>query len=256
VTAEPEHTFLTISREPSLAEKVAESITEAIVSRRLRPGRRLDSERDLADQFGVSRNVIREAIRSLEAQGLVLARPGLGVEVTRVGSDSIARALRLYVRSNPSLDDTRLHEVRSGIEIQMAGLAAERATDENLERLETTMDELNRHFDEVGDEAPSAKLAAEIAALDIAFHREMAAATQNEFFLVMLDSIGEALLDARRERYMEPEVIAFGKRATPEILGALQARDPERAQVAMRDRLAESEAVWRRVSDQPEGRRA
>jgi GntR family transcriptional regulator, transcriptional repressor for pyruvate dehydrogenase complex len=80
--------FCTIEREPRLSDKVADAILETILSHRLRPGDPLPSERELGRQFGVSRTVIREAIRALDARGMLEVRTGSGVRVTAVDSSS------------------------------------------------------------------------------------------------------------------------------------------------------------------------
>src|SRR5580692_7318675 len=128
--------FRGISRNLSLSDKVVEQLTEAIVSRQLAPGERLPSERDLGEKFKVSRTVVREAIRSLAARGLIRVTSGRGVEVNELGSENVADSMRLLVRGREGLDYGKVNEVRTVLEVQTAGLAAQRATAEDLERLE------------------------------------------------------------------------------------------------------------------------
>ncbi len=104
--------FEVIGREPRLSDKVAATIRDTILSGRLRSGDLLPSERELGEQFGVSRTVIREAIRALEANGLLEA------------------------------------EVRAILEIVAARLAAERATAGDITRLELAVDQLARSLDD------------------------------------------------------------------------------------------------------------
>src|ERR1700692_4436813 len=73
------HAFRSVARALSLSDKVAEQLTEAILSRQLAPGERLPSERELGEKFNVSRTVVREAVRSLAARGLVRVTSGRGV---------------------------------------------------------------------------------------------------------------------------------------------------------------------------------
>ena len=114
-----------------LHEMVAERIRSMIVSESLHPGDRLPSERDLSERLGVSRVVIREATRVLDAQGLVEVKPGSGTYVKELTpghvSDSIGLFLRLRQSEQPYRD---LIEVRRTLEIDIAGLAAERAEQE------------------------------------------------------------------------------------------------------------------------------
>jgi GntR family transcriptional repressor for pyruvate dehydrogenase complex len=96
-------------------------LTDAITSRRLPPGELLPSERDLGDKFKVSRTVVREAVRSLAARGLVRVTAGRGVEVIEGNSDHVAASMRLMVRGHEGLDYGKVHEVRMAVEVQTAG---------------------------------------------------------------------------------------------------------------------------------------
>jgi GntR family transcriptional regulator, transcriptional repressor for pyruvate dehydrogenase complex len=237
-TSQEGTTFSQLLREPSLSDRVAESITEAIVSGRLTPGERLQPERELADQFGVSRTVIREAVRSLAAQGLVEARSGRGLQVATVGSDAISRSMRLYVRGNASIEYRDVHEVRSALEIQTAGVAADRATDEDLARL----GDLNQQLRGLGKDA-----VARAAELDVEFHRMVAHATQNELFVVMLDSIGDILLEIRQNAFSAPGMIEYAVTAHQQILDRLTDHDPAGARAAMREHLERSDRAWKDI---------
>jgi GntR family transcriptional repressor for pyruvate dehydrogenase complex len=210
------------------------AITEAIVSGQLRPGDQLQSERDLAEQFGVSRTVIREAVRSLAAQGLVQARSGRGVEVMGLGGAAVSRSLNLFLRGNPDIDYARIHEVRAGLEIQIAGLAAQRAKGEDLARLA-----------ELNGQLASGELAVESAAeLDVEFHRAIADATHNRLFVVMLDAIGDVLLEIRRVAFAQAGMIEYARSAHALILARLNERDADGAREAMRAHLEESKRDW------------
>ena len=96
--------FRSVAREPSLSDRVAEQLTEAIVSRQIPAGERLPSERELGDRFRVSRTVVREAVRSLAARGLVRVTSGRGVEVNEIGASNVAASMRLLVRGHQGLD--------------------------------------------------------------------------------------------------------------------------------------------------------
>src|SRR5580658_7923454 len=95
-----EDPYNSVARAQSLSDKVAEQLTEAITSRRLPPGKLLPLERDLGEQFKVSRTVVREAVRSLAARGLVRVTAGRGVEVIEGSSDNVAASMRLMVRGH------------------------------------------------------------------------------------------------------------------------------------------------------------
>src|SRR5580658_986408 len=119
-----EDPYNSVARAQSLSDKVAEQLTELITSRRLPPGELLPSERDLGEKFKVSRTVVREAVRSLSARGLVRVTSGRGVEVSEPNSDPMAASMRLLVRGHEGLDYGKVNEARTAVEVQVAGLAA------------------------------------------------------------------------------------------------------------------------------------
>lgn len=232
-------TFAEIQRSPTLSDSVVASISEAIISGRLKPGDALDSERDLAKQFGVSRTVIREAIRSLAAQGLVDSRSGRSIQVTQAGPDGVTRSMSLFLRSNADIDYGKIHEVRSALEIRMAETAAERASEDDLRQLAVLQERL-----EAAADPESA------SQVDVEFHRAIAAATDNELFAVMLGSIEEVLLETRRRAFAEAGMHEYAVAAHRQILTALKGRDPAAAGAAMRAHLDRSDRVWT-GGDQP-----
>ena len=223
-----------VSREPRLSDKVAELLLETILSRRLRPGERLPSERELGEQFGVSRTVIREAVRALAAKGLIDVRTGSGLRVAAVDASAVSESIGLYLRGG-SLEYGKVHEVRKLLEIEIAGLAAERAMPEHIAGLQANCEELERAL-KVDIEAASR--------LDLEFHRQIALATDNALYLLLLDSIGEALLEIRRENLQTgagPATLRFHR----QIYDAIAAHDPAAAREAMTEHLAHVDKVWK-----------
>ena len=100
--------FEQVAREPRLSDKVAAMMLETILSRRLRPGDRLPSERELGEQFGVSRTVIREAVRELVAKGVIEVRSGSGLRVAPVDASTVREAMLLFLRG-ASVDFEKVH---------------------------------------------------------------------------------------------------------------------------------------------------
>lgn len=233
------HAFSSVMREPNLSDKVAEQLTEAIVSRKIQVGERLPSERELGDRFKVSRTVIREAVRSLAAQGLVRVTSGRGVEVRELGSGGVTASMRLLVRGHDGLDYGKVNEVRTAVEVQVAGLAAQRASPADLERLQQLCDDHQRSLEQ-GDLTAAAEF-------DFQFHRELTRSSGNELLLAMLDSIADVLREVRNQSMAEPHVGEDGMRAHRRILKSLIARNSEAARQAMIEHLAEAERVWRGV---------
>lgn len=238
--AEPDnHAFSSVSRAQSLSDKVAEQLTEAIFGKHLKPGERLPSERELCDKFKVSRTVVREAVRSLTARGLLRVTSGRGVEVREVGASNVAESMRLLVRGYDGLDYGKVHEVRTAVEVETAGLAAERAKPEDVARLGRLCEEYEQSL-KSGDLARASEL-------DFQFHRELTRATENELLLAMLDSISEVLREVRTQVMIEPDIGAEGLRAHLRILKCISSGKPEAARAAMSKHLAEAERVWRKI---------
>lgn len=232
--------FESVQRQPSLVETVAGELTEAILSGRLVQGQRLPSERDLGEQFGVSRTVIREAVRTLAARGLVSVTSGRGVAVAAIEPGTVSDTLRLFIRGQQAFDYGRIHEVRSTIEVETARLAAERATPDDLARLSELCEQLAEDLKR-GDHAAASEV-------DFEFHRALAAATQNDLFLIMLDSISDVLRDVRDRAFHVDGVGESGLTGHLEILKAVRNRDAEGARSVMASHLEEAERIWRRTA--------
>jgi GntR family transcriptional repressor for pyruvate dehydrogenase complex len=227
--------YSSVARAPSLSDKVAEQLTEAITSRRLPPGELLPSERDLGDKFKVSRTVVREAVRSLAARGLVRVTAGRGVEVIEGNSDHVAASMRLMVRGHEGLDYGKVHEVRMAVEVQTAG-------PKELERLREICDEHQRCLDK--------KDSVKAGELDFEFHRELTRASGNELLVAMLDSISDVLREVRNQSMNLPHVGEDGLKAHRKILKYVSSGKPEVARDAMIEHLAEAERVWRDLAAQ------
>jgi len=234
------HPFRSVARELSLSDKVTEQLTEAIVSRQIRAGERLPSERELGDKFNVSRTVVREAVRSLAARGLVRVTSGRGVEVNEFGAGGVAASMRLLVRGYEGLDYGKVNEVRTAVEVQVAGLAAQRARPEDLKRLGQICDDHQRSLEE-GDLTAAGEF-------DFQFHRELTRSSGNELLVGMLDSIADVLREVRNQSMGEPHVGEDGLRAHRRILKCVTAGKPEAARDAMAEHLAEAERIWRGVA--------
>lgn len=153
-------------------ERVASKITELISSSELKPGDRLPTEHELCEQLGVSRTVIREAVKLLVAIGLVYTRRGSGLYVANQASSSQLTLLTAFVPSD-STDVVSLYEFRLLLEPSAARLAAERVTPHEVRDLREAV-ALNRK----SAEAQQRQLWSES---DGTFHRLIAEATHNPF---------------------------------------------------------------------------
>jgi GntR family transcriptional repressor for pyruvate dehydrogenase complex len=230
--------FTRVAREPRLSEKVARQILEAIVQSPLRPGDPLPSERTLGEQFGVSRTVIREALHSLAGKGIVDMSQGRGLRVARVDSSAVRESMRLFMRSRPALDYPRVHELRALLETEVAELAASRALEDDLTRLQGACEALVDVLDD-----PKAA-----SQTDFEFHRVLAQCTHNELFVVVLDAINEPLMEIRLETF---ETVAHRAETALQahrlICKAVHSHSPEEARAAMQEHLDDVLIVWRQV---------
>jgi GntR family transcriptional repressor for pyruvate dehydrogenase complex len=225
--------FAQVRREPRLSDKVADVMLQTILSKRLKAGDRLPSERELGEQFGVSRTVVREAVRALVAKGVIEVRSGSGLRVTAVNAAAVTESMSLFLRGG-TLDFEKVHEVRALLEVHMAGLAAERGTKADFARLREVHERMER---EAGDVESAARD-------DLEFHRAIASATQNDLYLLLLDSIGSTLIDIRRENLGSGSAsMTLGQHE--QVLDRIVARDSAGARAAMASHLDGVATWWR-----------
>jgi GntR family transcriptional repressor for pyruvate dehydrogenase complex len=214
-------------RRTKVYHEIVEQIRELISAGRIKPGDRLPPERELAELFKASRNSVRDAIRVLEQMGLIESRQGDGTYVRSVSAEELAEPLALMLLQSRT-QMRELWEVRRVLEPAIAGFAASRITDEELDELDLIL------------EAQARKVESGFAALeeDTAFHYGIAEAARNTVMLRTLDTLVD-LLRQSRERRLQPHdrrtrSLAGHKR----ILTALRDRDPEAARSAMLSHLA------------------
>jgi DNA-binding FadR family transcriptional regulator len=203
---------------------VLSRLTEHIVRGDIGAEGLLPSQGELATSFGVSRTVIREAMRGLSAQGLVEVSQGRAPRVKPPDSEPTVASLRLLLRRNQATLQ-HLAEVRQPVETEIAALAAERANAEHLRQLERAVHDL----------AAASALEARIAA-DVRFHRILAEATGNPVFVLLLETLAEFLEDSRQRTlaYSGVERALVGHRA---VLDAVRNHNPARAREAMHEHL-------------------
>lgn len=226
-------------REAGLADRVAGHMTERVVDGTLKRGNRLPPERILAEQYGVSRTVIREAVRTLVSKGLLETRGGSGTYVRSPDPASVAESMSLLLRlhhGHTTVPYDKVHEVRLVLEVEIAGLAARRAQPDDLLALEREIERQRRSDDD--REA--------YVASDVAFHASLAAAAHNELFPVLLNSISDVMAEVRQLGFQVPGTHETAIMHHERILAAVKARDSAAAVRAMKAHLRDSERVLRR----------
>lgn len=167
-----------------LTDRVTEALTQMIRAQEYPPRTRLPTQTQLAARFGVSLTVIREAVSRLQSEGLVEVRQGSGAFVREASLD---KPFRFDPREIDSLQSVlRVVEVRKGLEAEMAALAAVRGDAAAVLRIRAAH---QRMIDDVAQGKSGVDA-------DIAFHRSIALATENPYFLDLLDLIGQFLRSA------------------------------------------------------------
>ena len=230
--------FQTIERGTTLANRVTHQIEELIIEGHLQPGDRLPPERELSRQFGVSRTVIREAVRALVAKSLLEVQPGSGTIVCSPTPESVAKSMTmLLLAAQPDVDYNKVHEVRRLLEIEIAGLAAVRHTAEDLAKLEAILRESSETQGNP-DCFPEC---------DVAFHAALAHATHNELFPLLLDSMADIMVRVRQMGFQVQGMPARALKYHRAVFEQVKAGDVEGARQAMREHLIESEDTMRQA---------
>ena len=170
-----------ISAAATMSDRVTQALLELIRNGSYPPKSRLPSEAEMAQQFGVSRTVVREAVSRLKSEGLVESRQGSGVFVREAGPDSPFRIDPAVVDSIQQV--LQVAELRRGLEAEIAALAAERATKEQVREIGARLKAIDDDVAAGGDGV----------AADIEFHRSIARATGNPHFLALWDFLGQFL---------------------------------------------------------------
>lgn len=222
-----------IPREATLAQNVAAQLERLIVQQHFATGDRLPPERELAERFGVSRTVVREAVRSVASKGLLEVRAGSGTVVRKPSSATVAASITLLLSMNGQVTPAKVVEVRRLLEVEIAGLAAERRAAEDLRRLEAI---LVSAAEELGDPDTFVET-------DVAFHAALADATHNELFGVLLASISTVMTEVRIVGLAVPGTPERALRYHREIFRAVERGDRDRARLAMDRHLDEAIAT-------------
>lgn len=220
--------FNQIHRNDHLPGKIAAEIAREINDSKLGPGDRLPTEHILAKTFGVSRSVIREAIAQLRNEGFVETRQGVGAFVTDPRQRLSIRIERSKLNDPENFRD--LFQLRIPLEIEAAGLAALHRTPAQLEKLGAALKGMR--------EAPDWKK--EGIAADLDFHRTLAEATQNEYFLMFLGFIAERIsfaINIAFSRAVFGEILEITISEHVSIYEAVAAGDASAAKEAMRRHL-------------------
>jgi GntR family transcriptional repressor for pyruvate dehydrogenase complex len=230
-------------RRETPANEIARRLIEHFFAAgRLSPGDRLPSERALADALGVGRGVVREALKSLSLLGLVDVRVGDGTYLTRPDNELLPRVIEWGLL----LGERRIRdlvEARSLLERDVARLAAQRRSEEDLAELRVLLDRMRE-----------ATVAVDFVDADLAFHLRLAQASGNTVLADMLSSV-QSLIRVWINRVMHnsPD---WGPslREHESVLAALESADPDATEAAMSGHMAAALGRLRQTLDERDDR--
>jgi len=223
----------------SLVLEIGRRIAADITSGRLAPGARLPTEQKLMSAMGVSRTVVREAVATLRAEGLITTRQGIGSFVAQLPTHPL---FRIEPGQTESLADA-LHvmELRTAVETEAAGLAAERATGAQRGAIRHALDAIDAAIDR-GEAAVGE---------DFALHAAITDATGNPQFRRFLDFLGRFIIPRASVRIRALNLRAYLMTFQQEhraIVAAIDAGSVDQARAAMRQHLVMSRERYRALA--------
>jgi len=225
-------------------QEVVHHLLQQIETGLLKPGDKLPTESAVMSELGVSRTVVREAISRLQASGRVETRHGIGTFVLQAPA---THNFRIAEQDMATVDDViAVLELRISLETEAAGLAAQRATPDQLTAMATALHDFSTAIHSASDAVPS----------DFQFHLEVAKATGNRHFADLMTYLGTHIIPRTRIRTADqaPEgrqaylARVHGEHET--IFRAIRKRDSEAARAAMRTHLSNSRDRLRKARDE------
>lgn len=218
-----------------MTDQIIDQLIAMISEGKFKPGDKLPSETALMEQFGVGRSSLREAVGAMSLIGMLTVRPGRGTHVASSAGESPSKPLRwgMFMSWREKLHE--FIEARITIEQTLVGMAAERATEADIEEIRRGLNLLK---------SPKVTKRKVIQA-DLAFHMTIANAGHNSVLARFLEELRHPV-----KNWMEQKASLFGGydrvyEQHEAVFNAIQARDPARAQKAMREHL---ESVGERLT--------
>ena len=233
-----------VSGAQSRSSDLVRMLSEDIRSGRIKPGDRLPTEQEIVRRTGVSRTVVREAVAALRAEGLVITRQGVGAFVTSAPGQGM---FKIASEETTSVERVlQILELRVGLEVEAAGLAAQRADAPAIAEI----DERHQEFLE------GAKRGELIIGADYGFHKAICEATGNAFFARILSSLGQIVIPRQNRASAIPtleertEYLTMVAGEHGAILDAIRKHDDVSARTAMRNHLTQSFERYRALAQE------
>ncbi len=212
----------------SLSQQIAQNIEQMIISQELQVGDRLPGEIELAERFGASRNVIREAITMLKERGLVDVKNGSGAYVAQLTSAALGNMVGRLAAVG-SAAPAEVYEIRMALEVRACGLAAQNGTPKQKSDLRLLVEDMEKNLDDLATWKKD----------DLRFHRRLAQMTQNALFPAFIEPLTTQVFssDAAWSRAPSKEAREGGMEQHRRILDAVEKGDRRGAEKAMTDHL-------------------
>jgi GntR family transcriptional repressor for pyruvate dehydrogenase complex len=220
----------------STGKRIQEEIIQMIRSGGVNEGDRLPAERVLSQRFNVSRNTVREAIRALAEQGLIISRRGSGSYVASNAREQIEDIFKSALKGR-QLKVMEIFEIRRMLEPMIAAKVAETADKETLTALEHILDCQQRVFAK-GESG---------TALDITFHRTLVKAAGNTALEAVYDTLGKIMAESRIPDLQSPERASYSVASHQRLLACLKAADAKGALRAMAQHMDEIECILKQI---------
>ncbi len=227
-------------------EQVAEAIMDMIKSGQLKPGDKLDSVQQIAENFQVGRSAVREALSALRAMGLLEMHQGEGTYVRAFDSKMLSLPVYIAVLMKKA-DVKNLLEVRRILEVGAVGAAALRWKEDQLIEINEALEHMRHANDEeLGEEA------------DFRFHMAIAKASQNELLISLMNNVSEMMVTTMRETrrlwlYSKKSTLGRLTQEHQSIYNAIEQRNDALAQELMLEHLHSVEEVLMKYFNEIEG---
>ncbi|MCU4676778.1 FadR family transcriptional regulator [Catenovulum sp. 2E275] len=227
--------FSKIRRSHNLTSELADLLRQQIKQGKYAIGSKLPSSKYIEEQAGVSRSVVREAVAQLKAEGILISRQGVGVFVANAKSAN-TNAFEINASEFASIKDAiQILELRKAVETEMCALSAEKRTESQLAKIKACFVQISQKNEQKLDSMHE----------DFAFHKSIAEATSNPYFVRFIDFIGAGVIPARDiitqgHDLNTTEYLDLIQKEHEQIMRAIELKDKEFARAAMRAHLENS----------------
>lgn len=237
--------FRKVGKKETLSKEIVKQIEQAILKNEYEPGDKIPSENEMCEIFDVSRTAVREAIQKLSARGLIEVKKGSGIYVKEYAEKYVTDAMELYLELNLNKEYLmNVMEIRKLFEPQLARMAAENRTEEDIEKISKTIEELDacdvKDFKKEGE-------------LDKKFHSQIADSCGNPLIMTMFKPIFTLMPKIRSLVYKDNKHIkSKAQKYHNEIFAMIKNQDKQKAFEKMQNHLKIAEQDSQKLFSQLE----